>query len=102
MTATLTLQVLIQARALIADKEHWVQNDYAVDAKDNAVDPVDEEAVRFCAVGAIVHAFHLGTGEYNWYPRCISANVLARLQDISEQQGHAAVLKAFDKLIENA
>ena len=90
MSKTLKVQVLITARALIEDEKHWVQNEYAVDDQDNSVDPTHDKAVRFFAVGAIVRAFDLGTGEYNWYPRCIPPKAMARLQDISQEQGHSA------------
>ena len=49
------MSVLIEARKLIEDPEHWLQGQYAATDKSLPVHPKDEKAVRFCSVGAVVH-----------------------------------------------
>lgn len=48
-----TVQILKEARALIADEENWTQGDYAQDKDGNQTMPSLSEATCFCAVGAI-------------------------------------------------
>ena len=102
MSKTLKLQVLITARALIAEKKHWTHEAFARDKHGRHVDPIADDAVRFCAVGAIMRAYHVCTGRNELEPPCIPERTLDRLEDISEDKGHSAVLKAFDKLIDEA
>ena len=51
MTTTVQKQVLINARALIADPEHWTSGTLARD--DYHVDWYDHSATKWCAMGAI-------------------------------------------------
>jgi len=107
MSTTLRTQVLITARALIADKKHWVRGNYAVDANKKTASPYSDDAVRFCAVGAIVRAYKTVTGKSvntelgeNWsVPSVIREEDLDLLEIISEEIGHQAALRAFDVLI---
>jgi hypothetical protein len=112
MSKTLKVQVLITARALIADKKHWTQKAFARDKCGRKVSPVSEEATRFCALGAVMRANKICTGlEYHGLQSCrppelrirgIPHKKLSRLEAVSEWAGHAAVLKEFDKLIDEA
>ena len=45
--------VLIRARARIADREHWTTGALARDADGNEVVPRDRRAVDWCALGAL-------------------------------------------------
>jgi hypothetical protein len=46
-------QILIRARELIADPEHWLQGDYAEDNLGIGVLPWDPDAYRRCLLGAV-------------------------------------------------
>lgn len=102
------LQILIQARALIADRKHWTQGAYARDRKSRVVHPLSDTAVRFCAIGALARAEYVCTGHtrarmgdppHEWRIGNIHHMTQWRLEEISEEKGHAAVLAAFDDLI---
>ena len=56
MTATVQKQVLINARALIADPAHWTRSVLACTAAGNAVAWHDPSAAKWCAIGAIYRA----------------------------------------------
>jgi hypothetical protein len=56
MTTTVQKQVLINARALIADPAHWTRGALARSADDNYVDWYDRSATKWCAQGAIYRA----------------------------------------------
>lgn len=47
-------EVLIAARALIADPEHWTQSAYAIENTGSEVYPQESNAYAFCSVGALV------------------------------------------------
>jgi hypothetical protein len=70
---------------------------YARDEDGDEVCPIDHEAVRFCAIGAIVRAYRICTGHYDhdWELRGIPGKTLDRLEDISEEKGHAAVTESL-------
>ncbi len=48
-----TVQVLKEARALIADPARWTTGCFAVDAAGEPIGPRDDGACRWCALGAI-------------------------------------------------
>lgn len=48
-----TVQILKDARALIADEKNWTRNAFARDSKGNEVTPDKEDATCFCAIGAL-------------------------------------------------
>lgn len=50
-----TLEVLTNARALIADPEHWCQEHLAIADAGYGVPPTHGDAYAFCALGAILH-----------------------------------------------
>lgn len=47
-----TLQILIDARAKIANAGAWCKGALARDANGNETSPTDDDAVQFCALGA--------------------------------------------------
>lgn len=57
-----TKQVLIEARALIADIEHWCQEDYAQDDCGVGLLPNSEHAYCYCAGGAV---YKVGGAEFD-------------------------------------
>src|ERR1700694_5081471 len=56
MTTTVQNQVLINARALIADRAHWTSGTLARNADGHHVDWHDHSATKWCAMGAIYRA----------------------------------------------
>lgn len=49
-------QIIQGARQLIADPKDWTQHDVAANSSGHVVDPVDDDATCFCAVGAVLRA----------------------------------------------
>jgi hypothetical protein len=108
MATTLNRQVLINARALIADPGHWTM--WMLAATDNGR-PVawhDRAARRWCAVGAIHRAaFDLvGNKEQavciaNDVIDSISAQTRMRgsLPALNDAQGHAAVIDLLQRAV---
>jgi hypothetical protein len=89
MTKTLKLQVLITARALIADKKHWTQLAYARNKRGKQVTPIDDECgPLLCSGRDRARPYRVCTGKYDWdnIP-CISDRTLDRLEKISEERG---------------
>ena len=111
MTTTVQKQVLINARALIADPAHWTRCTHARTEDDHVVDWYDRSATKWCAQGAIYRAAYdlvgdqkeaarIGDGVANSIcPRRWLSRPLAILNDA---RGHAAVLAVFDEAMQAA
>jgi hypothetical protein len=100
----LKLQIVEQARALIADAEHWCRGQLAEDASGGGVFPTSTNAVKRCGLGAVIAAAYQLTHDYD------AANELAHnalrplygittLVHVNDIRGHAAVLALFDEVI---
>lgn len=97
-------EILIKARELIADPEHWIQGVNAQDADESEVDPEDETAVCFCMAGALLH---VGAGDAAFRIEAHAALVRAAQATCGlispfnddPDRTHADVLAAFDKAI---
>src|SRR5262245_17139109 len=103
MAKSLQHQILARAREIIFDKKHWTQSAYARDRYGHTTSAIAASATRFCAIGAISRAYFDLTAKSpddEWDDFPVSARCLGRLEDASEDKGHAALLKAFDKLLE--
>jgi hypothetical protein len=111
MTTTVQKQVLINARALIADPTYWTRGKLACTPDGQQVDWHDSSASKWCAMGAIYRAAYDLTGNqteavrmgdkvarslrpHRWLPVSV-----IRLNDV---RGHSAVLAAFDKAVQAA
>src|ERR1700694_5123421 len=105
MTTTLQNQVLINARALIADRAHWTTGTLARAAAGHEVQWYDHSATKWCAMGAIYRAAYDLVGDAKEATRM--GNEVARrvypprwlrggLATINDGLGHAAVLAVFD------
>lgn len=108
--------VLINARIIISDRGRRLRGAEALTADGWECDACDDDAVRFCAVGALIHASYTTTGDreqahrLGWKVAGLIANA-ANLRQVdedepgwslamlSDQRGQAAVLRAFDALI---
>lgn len=97
--------ILIQARALIADRKHWTRNAAARDAHGHPTVASDPRATRFCATGALKRI------EPNQLMRWRALDLLegdaqsiVSINDdpVKNGGGHKAVLAAYDRAIEAA
>ncbi|WP_439398573.1 DUF6197 family protein [Bradyrhizobium sp. PMVTL-01] len=59
-------QIIIDARALIADKEHWIQDETAQDRDGASCEPNDTQAYCFCAQGALIRAYGGDLKQMEW------------------------------------
>lgn len=110
-------EILIGARALIADPAHWTQEVHARDKNGMPVVPTDPDATCFCADGALVKAAGVTIDDEGYWGNdeaYYAANKLlcdvtfhmtgqrsyARVNDgfaeIEDHEAHAAVLRIMD------
>jgi hypothetical protein len=104
LSRPLKLQIIEQARALIADERRWCRRHLAHDVNGVAVSPTSTSAVKRCALGAVIAAAYelthdldaahqLGHGALR--PRYGAATLI----HVNDVRGHAAVLALFDEVI---
>ena len=107
MTAPVQKQVLINARALIADPAHWTRSVLACTAAGDNIAWYDPSAAKWCAVGAIYRSAYELVGSKQegarigkevakgiapiWFGRSLMA--------MNDTRGHAAILARFDKAL---
>ena len=116
MTKSLIDTVLLNARTIVADRRLRLLGTEAVTADGRECDACDDDAVRFCAIGALIRAAYTSTGDQErahrlgWKVAGLIADAakLRRVDEddagwslamLSDQRGQAAVLRAFDALI---
>ena len=70
MAKPLKFQIIEKAKELIQDERHWCRGYLAVDAYGDSADPTTSEAVRRCALGALIAAAYQLTSDrvrgYAW------------------------------------
>lgn len=103
------LEVLIEARDLIADKRRWVTITYATNANGSTVMPTDDDAIAWCAMGAIYKVKNITPTQNNYFPRCEERNLIfdsvyelynaPSISNVNDIMGHDAILAAFDLAI---
>ena len=107
MTTTVQKQVLINARALIADPAHWTRSFLACNAAGHPVHWCDPSATTWCAMGAIYRGAYEIVGNKKEATR-IGREVARRVASIwfcrslivlNDVRGHAAVLAKFDRVL---
>jgi len=108
--------VLLNARTLIADRRRRLRGAEAVTADGRECDACDDDAQRFCTIGALIRAAYISTGDrerahrLGWKVAALVANAakLRRVDDgepgwslamLSDVRGQIVVLSAFDALI---
>ena len=108
--------VLINARTIIADRRLRLHGAEAVTADGLECDACAKDALRFCAIGALIRAAYMLTGDQEQAHRLgwkvagliTSAAKLPLIDEdefgwslalLSDRRGQAAVLRAFDSLI---
>ena len=116
MAQPLIDRVLHDARTIIADRSLLLYGFEAVGAGGHECDPCSDEARRFCAVGALIHAAYGLTGDHDHAHRLgwqiagmiAAAAKLRRVDDgeegwalamLNDTRGQGAVLRALDTLI---
>jgi hypothetical protein len=102
MSRPLKLQIVEQARALIADEHHWCRGELARDVKGMGVCPTSDRAMKSCGLGALISAAYQLTNDYRGaHDLAILAlrplHGSATLVNVNDVRGHAAVLALFDE-----
>ena len=104
MAKPLHSQIVVRARSLIANEQHWCRGHLAQTASGLSVSPISASAVKRCGLGAVIAAAYQLTQDYD------AANDLAHkalcplygistLVRVNDMRGHAAVLALFDEVI---
>jgi hypothetical protein len=103
LSRPLKLQIVEQARALIADEQHWCCRHLAQDVNGVSVSPTSASAVKRCGLGAVIAAAHQLIHDFDaahhlgheaLRPRYCPATLIY----INDVRGHAAVLSLFDEV----
>ena len=101
-------ELLIKAKAVIADPKHWTQGSYAKDAEGQASAPCAPDTVCWCSIGALNKVTH---EEHTYDARFAATKYLAvvsdecgyiGIPDFNDSSSHEAVMKAWDKAIKLA
>ena len=101
-----TKEILIEARKLIAQPEHWTQYEMARDVDGNPVEWDTQEAFSFCSFGAIDRVSRvrdcLGCDmTYQQLNLWVKENTDGDMfTDFNDNRSHAEVLAAFDEVIQ--
>jgi hypothetical protein len=104
MSRSLKLQIVEQARALIADESRWCRCELARDVNGMGVCPTSDSATKRCGLGALIAAAYQLTNNHRAaYDLAIKAmrplHGSATLVNVNDVRGHAAVLALFDEVI---
>ena len=104
MSRPLKVQIVEQARSLIADESHWCRGDLARDANGVGVCPTSDSATKRCGLGALIMAAYRITNDRRQaHDLAIKAmrplHGSATLVNVNDVRGHAAVLALFDEVI---
>lgn len=101
-------ELLIKAKAVIADPEHWTKGWYAQDAKGRSTGPAKSNAVCWCSAGALKKVAH---EESTYSTRFAAAKYLVEvaaefgysgIPDFNDNSSHETVMQAWDKAIQLA
>ena len=104
MSRPLKLQIVEQARALIADESHWCRGEIARDVNGMGVCPTSDRAMKHCGLGALITAAYQLTHDHRM-AHDLAIQALrplygsATLVHVNDMRGHAAVLALFDEVI---
>ena len=104
MSKPLKLQIVEQARALVADESRWCRGEIARDAKGRGVCPMSDSATKRCGLGALIMAAYQITNDRRQaHDLAIKAmrplHGSATLVSVNDVRGHEAVLALFDEVI---
>jgi len=104
LSRPLKLQIVEQARALIADESHWCRGHLAQDVSGVAVSPTSANAVKRCGLGAVIAACYQLSHDFD-AAHDLAHKALcpcygpATLMYVNDARGHAAVLALFNEVI---
>lgn len=91
--------VLSEALSFIADPEKWAAEGIAFDRHGNEVNPTNDNARRFCMVGAIQRV-KCSTDDYGAAIRILRAQCGKQsIFEFNDAHGHKAVLKCMRRAI---
>ena len=114
-----TKEILIQAKALISDKDHWTQRFFARNKERMPVSPAGKSACQWCAIGAIIRIRYNSKLEYLREAQAYNA-LTQSIKDLNLDLGvskdwdligafndhadttHEDIIKIFDKAIQLA
>jgi hypothetical protein len=104
MSRPLKLQIVEQARALIADESHWCRGELARDMNGVGICPTFDRAMKRCGLGALIMAAYQITNDRRGaHELAIKAmrplHGSATLVNVNDVRGHAAVIALFDEVI---
>ena len=101
-------ELLVKAKAVIADPKHWTQGWYAKDAEGKSVGPRNPDAVCWCSLGALDKVAH----EENANGACLAATEYlvvvsdecgySSISDFNDNLSHEAVMRKWDEAIKLA
>lgn len=104
-------RLLRAARAIIEDPEHWTKRYYARDAQDRSARVEDDDACKFCSLGAVHKAF-LNDQTFKltdtYYAKDFLGKVTRHLTPnlgiggYNDTHNHEQVLEMFDQAIKLA
>ena len=101
-------ELLIKAKAVIADPKHWTQGWYAHNADGFDVESCNPEAVCWCSVGAIDKVVHEeGVSDTRFKATLYLAEMAGEfgcssIPDLNDHSSHETVMKAWDRAIKLA
>ncbi len=101
----LAQNVLIAARWLISDKKAWLQNCLAEDKYGVTVSVLDDDACKFCSIGAVLafeNTEYLPLSNIGFTIRnALSESMQDSILNFNDADGrkHKEVLEAFDRAI---
>lgn len=98
------VQILKDARALIADEKNWTQRVFARNSRGLEVSALSSEASCFCTVGALgrfTNGMAIGSSAYLLLKREVGQNYIA-VSDFNDTHTHAEVIALFDHAIARA
>jgi hypothetical protein len=100
----LKVQIVEQARALIADESHWCRGELARDVNGMGVCPTSDSTLKRCDLGALIMAAYQLTHDHRGaHDLAIQAQRPrygpATFIQVNDVRGHAAVIALFDEVI---
>jgi hypothetical protein len=104
MARPLKVQIIERAKELIQDERHWCRGYLAVDARGVSADPTGAEAIKRCALGALMAAAYQLTTNKFWAdelavnalrPFCGSNTIVLT----NDHRGHGATIALFDEAL---
>ncbi len=101
-------EILINARALIADPENWIHGELAKNNQGQTVNVSAPDATCFCTAGALIKACGGYPDDAHHEALSVISSVVGgdyglrlyeAIYDFNDSASHAEVLEAFDRAI---